>query len=152
MSDSLQRHRLQPASLLCLWNSPDKNAGVGSHSLRQGIFLTQESNPGLQNLNHLSHHQGSRADRRLKTPNRLSRVSLLTKRQRAVIGLRFKTECCEGKFKKSHLIWLNEVASPAQRENGTQTEVWFLFKYLPTSDDMGHPSSWDKEPGQGLQV
>ena len=28
-------------SLLCLWNSPGKNTGVGSHVLLQGIFLTQ---------------------------------------------------------------------------------------------------------------
>ena len=40
-------------------NSPGKNTGVGSHFLLQGIFLTQESNPGLlhcrQILYHLSH-------------------------------------------------------------------------------------------------
>ena len=29
------------ARLLCSWNSPGKNTGVGSHSLLQGIFLTQ---------------------------------------------------------------------------------------------------------------
>ena len=33
--------------LLCLWNSPGKNIGVDSHSLPQGIFLTQGSKPGL---------------------------------------------------------------------------------------------------------
>ena len=31
--------------LLCPWNSPGKNTGVGRHSLLQGIFPTQESNP-----------------------------------------------------------------------------------------------------------
>ena len=36
-----------PARLLCQWNSPDKNTGVGSHSLLQRIFLTQGSNLGL---------------------------------------------------------------------------------------------------------
>ena len=36
--DSSQPHGLQPASLL--WDSPSKNAGVGSHALLQGIFLT----------------------------------------------------------------------------------------------------------------
>ena len=60
--DSSQCHGLQPARLLCPWNTPGKNTGVGSHSLLQGIFLTQVSNPGLlrcrQTLNHLS-HQGS---------------------------------------------------------------------------------------------
>ena len=29
-------HRLQPARLLCPWNSPDDNTGVGCHSLLQG--------------------------------------------------------------------------------------------------------------------
>ena len=29
------------------WNSPGQNTGVGSLSLRQGIFPTQGSNPGL---------------------------------------------------------------------------------------------------------
>ena len=33
---------------LCPWNSPGKNTGVASHSLLQGIFLTQGSNSGLQ--------------------------------------------------------------------------------------------------------
>ena len=33
--------------LLCPWNSPGKNTAVGCHSLLQGIFLTQESNPHL---------------------------------------------------------------------------------------------------------
>ena len=32
---------------LCPWNSPGKNTGVGSHTLLQGIFQTQGSNPGL---------------------------------------------------------------------------------------------------------
>ena len=47
MSNSLQPHGLQPARLLCPWNSPSKNTGVGSYSLLQGIFLTQGLNPGL---------------------------------------------------------------------------------------------------------
>ena len=59
VSNSLQPHGLQPTSLLCPWNSPGKNTGVGSHSLLQGIFLTQGSNSGLlhcrQILYHLSH-------------------------------------------------------------------------------------------------
>ena len=33
--------------LLCPWNSPDENIGVGSHSLLKGIFPTQGLNPGL---------------------------------------------------------------------------------------------------------
>ena len=46
-SNSLRPHGLQPTRLLCPWDSPGKNTGVGSHSLLQGIFPTQGSNPGL---------------------------------------------------------------------------------------------------------
>ena len=40
-------HGLQSTKLLCPWNYPGKNTGVGCHFLLQGIFLTQESDPGL---------------------------------------------------------------------------------------------------------
>ena len=36
-----------PTRLLCLWDSPGKNTGVGYHFLLQGIFLIQGSNLGL---------------------------------------------------------------------------------------------------------
>ena len=47
ISDSLQLHGLEPARLLCSWNSPGKNTGMGSRSLLQEVILTQELNPGL---------------------------------------------------------------------------------------------------------
>ena len=47
MYESLQPHGLWPAELLCPWDSPIKNTGVGSHALLQGIFQTQGSNPHL---------------------------------------------------------------------------------------------------------
>ena len=62
ISNSLRPHELYPARLLCPQHSSGKNTGVGSHSLLQGIFLTQGTNLGLphcrQILYHLS-HQGS---------------------------------------------------------------------------------------------
>ena len=45
MLDSLRLHGLRHTSLLCLWDSPGKNTGMGSHFLPQNIFLTQESKP-----------------------------------------------------------------------------------------------------------
>ena len=62
MSNFLRPHGLQPARLLCLWNSPDKNTGVGSHSFLQGIFPTQWSNAGLpyyRPILYCPSHQGS---------------------------------------------------------------------------------------------
>ena len=44
---TLQPHSLQPTRLLCPWDSPGKSTGLGCHSLLQGIFLTQGSNPHL---------------------------------------------------------------------------------------------------------
>ena len=61
-SDPLQFHGLQPTRLLCPWNSPGKNTGVGSHSLLQGIFLTQGLNVGLPHCRQILYHlsnQGS---------------------------------------------------------------------------------------------
>ena len=42
MSDALWLRTLYPPRLLCPWDSPGKNTGVGSHSLLQGIFLTRD--------------------------------------------------------------------------------------------------------------
>ena len=47
---SLWPHGLQPARLLCPWDSPGKNTGVGCHFLLQGIVPTQGSNPNLLHL------------------------------------------------------------------------------------------------------
>ena len=44
---TLRPRGLQPAGLLCPWNSPGKNTGVGCHSLLQGIFPTEGSNLGV---------------------------------------------------------------------------------------------------------
>ena len=47
VSKSLQSRGLWPARLLCQWNFPGNNTGVGCHFFLQGIFPTQVSNPGL---------------------------------------------------------------------------------------------------------
>ena len=38
---------MKTTRLLCPWDSPGKDTGVGSHSLLQGVFSTQGSNLGL---------------------------------------------------------------------------------------------------------
>ena len=52
VSDSLWPYGLQPASLLCPWDFPGKNTGVGCHFLLQDIFPTQGHNPCLLHLLH----------------------------------------------------------------------------------------------------
>ena len=44
-SDSLRLYGLRPARLLCPWDSPGKNTGVGCLVFLQGIFPTQGSSP-----------------------------------------------------------------------------------------------------------
>ena len=43
MSDSVQLHRWQPTRLLCLWDSPGKNTGVGCHFLLQCMKVKSQS-------------------------------------------------------------------------------------------------------------
>ena len=44
MSNSLWPPGLWPTRLLCPWDSPGKNTGVGCHALLQGIFSAQGAN------------------------------------------------------------------------------------------------------------
>ena len=62
MSESLGSHGLQPARLLCPWNSPGRDTGEDSSSLLQGIFATQELNPHLLHCRQILYslsHEGS---------------------------------------------------------------------------------------------
>ena len=60
MSDSLQPHGLYLPRLLCPWNFPGKNAGVGCHFLLQGIFPTQGLNPCLLLSRWILYHWATR--------------------------------------------------------------------------------------------
>ena len=51
VSNSLWSHRLYSP-----WNSPGQNTGVDSHSLLQGIFLTQGSNSSLLQCRQILYH------------------------------------------------------------------------------------------------
>ena len=44
VSDTLQPYGLQPTRLLCPWDSPGKNTGLGCHALLQGNL----PNPGIK--------------------------------------------------------------------------------------------------------
>ena len=113
VSNCLRPHGLYLARLLCPWNSPGKNTGVGSLSLLQGIFPTQRLNPGLlhcrQILYHLS-YQGS--------PVYIN-VSLLQLRNLA------QRSCMI--FLKLHSGWVIE----AERDPISWALTTFLEKKLP---------------------
>ena len=52
--------------LLCPWDSPGKNTGVGCHFLLQGIFPTQESNPCLLYCRWILYHSATRECAKIK--------------------------------------------------------------------------------------
>ena len=59
---TLQPCGLSATKLLCPWNSPSKNTGVGCHFCHWGIFPTQRSNSGLLHCRQIIYslnHQGS---------------------------------------------------------------------------------------------
>ena len=61
-SHSVVSSSLWPHGLHSSWNSPDQNTGVGSLSLLQVIFPTQELNPGLPHCRWILYqlsHRGS---------------------------------------------------------------------------------------------
>ena len=82
-------HGLYPARLLCPWDFPGHNTGVGRHSLLQEIFPTQGSNPGVPDcrwiLYHLSHQRSpvknwyikikTKAKRSLRRWNRFLKIA-----------------------------------------------------------------------------
>ena len=62
ISNSFRPHGLQPTRLLCPWDSPGKNTGVGCHALLHGLFPTQGLNPGLPHCRQILYclsYQGS---------------------------------------------------------------------------------------------
>ena len=102
--------------LLCPWNSPGKNTGLGSHSFLEGIFLTQGSNSGLlhsrQILYHLS-HQGNplcwavgKMDGSAGKPSGFALVLLKSSVLQA--GFQAPFFCCK---KKVGTKWLSKLAS-----------------------------------------
>ena len=52
ISDFLRPCEVYPARLLCPWDFPGKNTGMGCHALLQGIFPTQGSNPCFLHVLH----------------------------------------------------------------------------------------------------
>ena len=59
-SRSVKSDSSQPHGLCSPWNSPGQNTTVGSHSLLQGVFPTQGSNPGLPHWRRILYHLSQR--------------------------------------------------------------------------------------------
>ena len=60
LSNSLWPHELYPARLLCPWDSPGKNTGVGCHFLLLGNLPMQGLNPHLLHCRWIVYHWATR--------------------------------------------------------------------------------------------
>ena len=136
MSNSLQLHGLQPTSLLCAWDSPDKNTGVNYHFLLQGIFLTQGSNPDSLPYEPPGKcwHILQRIGFDCKTvPNLCMKQSMMTQQ---IIGMKrfilFKIICCNCFHRaESFVIW--QFLELAQQNVQPYTWPWYKpwLSYIP---------------------
>ena len=77
VSDSLWPRGLQHTRLLCPWNSPGKYTGIVYHFLLQGIFPTQELNPGLPHCRQILTISVTREEKRPKGGENLCLIFLV---------------------------------------------------------------------------
>ena len=107
------------------WNSPGQNSGVGSLPLLQGIFPTQESNPGLLHCRWILYqlsHKGNLIGKCQFTADRRKGWRILQVRYLAVVNNinsdQFRVKALLGKcIHTLSFIIINLNASPHVDEN-----------------------------------
>ena len=107
-------HGLYPARLLCPWDSPGKNTERGCHSLLQGIFLTQGSDPGplscRQILYHLSHQRSPWKKCQIRSVTQ-SCLTLCNPTNCSTPGLPVHHQPPE--FTQTHVLWVGDAIQPS---------------------------------------
>ena len=141
-----------PTRLLCPWDSPGSNTGVGCHFLLQGIFLTQESNPGFLHCRQMIYqlsYEGSLEMKIMVPISSISSLSLLPGLGRsAAEGIRYPLQYSWSSLvaqlaKNPPLMWETWVRSlaweyPLEKGKATQpTPVFWPGELL-----HGLYSSW----------
>ena len=137
---SLWSYGLQPARLLCPWDSPGKNPGVGCHALLQEIFPTQGSNPCLLHLLHW--HVGSLST----TPGNPIRTYIYKKTSKCAQKIRLccpktRVASCLESRKKSKGSFLTRCLSPALTEVPSTSYWKRKKKKKPTTSSMQKSNS-----------
>ena len=77
---TLGTHGLQSVRLLCPWDFPSKNNGVGSYPFLWGIFLTQGSNPDLLHCRQILYHLSQILDAKSLWSSQEAQISVYTRR------------------------------------------------------------------------
>ena len=111
------------------WNSPGKNTGVGSHSLLQGIFPTQGSNPGVPYCRQIFYplsHQGSPRILKWVPYPFSSRSSLPTNQTRVscIAGVFFTSWDTRGCHFPLQRIFLTQWSNPHLRVGRSILYYW----------------------------
>ena len=141
MSDSLWPHGLGPARLLCPWDFPGKNSEVGCHSLLQGIFLNQGSNPGV--------HCGQTLPSeplQFSSVQSLSRVPLCYPMNRSTPGLPVHHQLLE--FTQTHVHWVSDATQPSHPLSSPSlpalnlSQHQGLFKWVSSSHQVAKVSGF----------
>ena len=121
----------KPTRLLCPWDSPGRNTGVGCHILLQGIFPTQGSNLHLLSLLHCRQilyclspwGTGTKIPPRVSPPKRMLMTLL------AVLP-RNCPQCCHCYYGCSYMLWnrcnRDDATCSAQVVSAEKCS-WFLF-------------------------
>ena len=129
-----QSHGWQLTRLLCPWNSPGKNTGVGCHSLLQGIFPTQEQNLGLLHCRQILH---------LLSPNTMKSVQLLSMVSKWGNGGTEKSGNLSKvtEFRTNKAIWLHSLRAHLAHHTASQSLLCGLSSPPPSpppSRQMSH--------------
>ena len=143
MSDSLQPHGLYNP-----WNSPGQNTGVGSLSLLQRIFPTQELNQGLLHCRWILYQLSYEGNPLIISTHILMTINLLPLAVES---------CLRCSWDKRHCIWhilINKVAHwiknlPAVQKTQVQSLGWEnpLEKEMTThSSILAWKMLWTEEP------
>ena len=129
VSDSLWSHGLYSP-----WDSPGKNTGVGSLSLLQGIFPTQELNPGLPHCKQILYRLSQKGSLGLCAPCLSSTEEAKRNKQgrqiwRITIHLKRQTDSMYNE------LWLLQWISVAISKKLQQWHLW-IERTMKTSENQ----------------
>ena len=144
---------LKPTRLLCPWNSPGKNTGVGCHSFLQAIFLTQGSNMGLLNCTWILYHLSKR----------LNKYNIYVHRELAgryipFLPDNFLSPLCVLHLNTIHFLQKNKWNhfltgfSSGNKSNGQLTmgeKLYLVGSSLEPDRTKGYLTQWGQRKGKG---
>ena len=143
LSDSMQTHLLQPARLLCSWDSPGKNTGVDSHSLLQGMLTTQGSNLGPLHCRQIllpSEPPGKPCKSCQFSSVPQSCLTLYNPMDCSTPGLPVHHQLPE--FTQTHVLWVSDAIQPSHRLSSPSppsfdlSQHQSLFKWVSSSHQV----------------